>query len=179
MMIFRNKSLLFALAYSALVIAFKLLIVLGGYAITDFGFKWSQIITVFLIIPFIWLTVKSTRAQKGGYIGGKEALQKGLQMTMIAVVLISVYNYIEFGWKWKEIAQVYYNSDSYHHFLEKSQGIKPEQYPAIIDAQVKSFTMLSPFRYTTFKLIPYLFFGISTSFIFSVFMKRNPPFSLN
>lgn len=174
----KNKPFLFAVLYSLLVIAVKLIILLGGFAITNFGFKWSQFLTVLMIIPFIWLTIKSVRAQQGGYIGGKVALKKGLQMTVIAIAMISVYNYFEFD-AWKEIASQYYNSDLYHHFLENKKEIKPEQYAEIIKVQVESFRLISPFQYLTIKLIPCLIFGISSSFIFAMFMKRNPPFSLN
>lgn len=175
----KNPSLIYALLYSALVIGFKLVIILGGFALTNFGFNWAQIISVWLIIPFCWLTIRSARQQNGGYIGGKRALQASLKMCLMAIVIISVYNYIEFEWKWKDLAELYYRGDSYHHFLEKNKNIKPEEYPKIIDSMVAGFKETSPFKHITLKLIAYLFFGVSSSFIFAMFMKKNPPYSLN
>lgn len=175
----KSKPLVYALLYSALVITIKLVIILGGFALTNFGFNWMQIISVWLLIPFCWLVIRSARQQNGGYIGGKKALQTSLQMCVIAIAIISVYNYIEFEWKWKDLAELYYRGDAYHHFLEKNKNIKPEDYPKIIDSMVAGFKGMSPFKHITLKLIAYLFFGVSSSFIFAMFMKKNPPYLLN
>lgn len=175
----KKAPLVYALIYSALVIAFKLAIILGGFALTNFGFNWSHVISVWLIIPFCWLTIRSVRQQNGGYIGGKRALQASLQMCFIAIAIVSAYNYIEFEWKWKDLAGLYYHGDAYLHFLEKNKSIKPGDYPKIIDSMVASFREMSPFKHITVKLIAYLFFGVSSSFIFAMFMKKNPPYSMN
>ena len=156
------------------VIVFKLVIILGGFALTKFGFSWSQFVAVLIMLPFIPLSIKQARDARGGMIGGKRALQQGLKTAVIAIVLISVYHYIELEWKWKDIAYQYYHSEAFLNILKNNSNVKPQEYQAWIDEGVIQFSRTSPFRYVTLKMVPYLFFSVSTSFICAVFMKRTP-----
>lgn len=171
----KSTALVFGLICGLLVIVFKLIIVLGGFAITNFGFKWSQIISVLLVLPFIWLAIRQSRIQNGGFIGGKEALRTGLQTAILAILIISVYHYIELEWKWKDIAAVYYNSETFLNILKSHADVKQEQYAKIINDQIQNIQTLSPFKYVTFKMVPFLLFSVTTAFMCAVFMKKSPP----
>lgn len=168
---FKNRALQFAIAYSLLVIVYKVAVILSGQALNKFNFYFSNILSVLAIIPFIFLTVKYARQDKGGYIGGKEALKTGFLMAVISAILLSIYNYAEFEWVWRDLSIEYYHSNEYKAFLETTQKqIKPEDYPATINAAISE---LSAFRAITGKLATLMFFGIGTSFMCAVFLKRN------
>lgn len=51
----KNRALILGITYSVLVIIYKLIIVLGGYGLTKFGFLFSHIVSVVMIMPFILL----------------------------------------------------------------------------------------------------------------------------
>ncbi len=170
-----KRALVYGLAYCAVAIAFKLYILLGGYILTNFGFNFSHIVSVIFIIPFLFLAATQVRKKDlSGVMSGREAMRISLTVVAVAVVVMSIYNYVEFVWKYNEIATTYYNSDKYLEVLKKLQvqnpgKLKTEDFPAIISEQINGIT---PFRSTTFKLIPLLFFGFTGSFICSVFVKR-------
>jgi len=171
---FNKRSIQLGIAYSLLVILYKLTIILTGNALSRFGFYFSNIVGVLFIIPFIIYTIKLTRNDNGGYIGGKEALKAGFLMAVIAAVILSIYNYIEFEWVWRKLSAEYYNSNDFKIFLAKNKQIKPEEYPAKIDAAIKE---LSAFKAMTGKLSTILFISLGTSFMGAMVLKRNRPVS--
>lgn len=170
-----KRAFTVGLFYCAVAIAFKLFILLGGYTLTKFGFYYSNIVAVFLIIPFYWLAIKQVRDKDmGGVIAGKEAVRISLTVLAVAVVILSLYNYIEFNWRYKDIAIQYYNSSEYLDILKGMQAkypdkIKTENFPKIIDEQIGA---LSAFKASTGKIFPLLLIGLSGSFIMSALMKR-------
>lgn len=171
-----KKALLFGLLYTISVIVFKLIILLGGYTLTKFGFYYSNITAVLLMLPFFVVAVYLVREKDyGGIISGKEAMRVCMTILAVSIVLISVYNYIEFNWKFREIAVTYYNSNDYLELLKTQQSkypdkLKTEDFPKIISGQIAE---LSAFKSTTGKLLPMLFIGLSTAFITSVLLKKN------
>ena len=167
-----SKRVLYtALAYSILVIIYKLIILLGGYQLTKFGFYYSHIISVFAIIPFIVIAIKLVRDKDmGGFISGRVALAVGMNLAAISLVILSLYQYIEFEWKLKDLSVEYYNSAEYLEFLKSNKQVKPENYSKIIADNTAS---LSAFKSITAKLISFLFISLSSSFICAVFMKKN------
>lgn len=165
-----RQAILLGVLYSVIVIAFKLFILLGNYTFTKFGFFYSQLITLVLIIPFIWLTIKTVKTKNGGIISGKEAVRVALTMCIIAAALIGIYHVIEFEWKMKALSVQYYNSEQFLTYLKSIPKLKQEDYPKYITEAING---LSSFKALTAKLFSFLFFGISASFIFAVFMKRN------
>lgn len=171
---FKNRALQFAIAYALLVIVYKVAIILSGHALDKFNFYFSGIISVFAIVPFIFLTVKYTRQDQGGFIGGKEALKTGLFMAVIAALILSVYNYIEFEWIWRDLSVEYYHSHEFKLFLEKNKQIKPEEYPQKIEAAIHE---LSAFKAMTGKLAVLLFISLGTAFMCAVLMKKHRPVS--
>jgi len=168
---FKNKAVSLGIIYSVLVIIYKLIIILGGYALTKFGFFFSNIISVAAIIPFIFMAIYLTKKEKGGFIGGKQGMHIGLLLTIVAAVILSAYNYIEFEWKWKDLSVEYYNSAAYEDFLSKNAQIKPEEYPKIIESAIAE---LSPFKAITAKLFVLFFFGVSSSFMSAVLLRKRP-----
>src|ERR1043166_6725511 len=104
-----NKTgLYFGIVYTAVVIAFKLVILLGGYSISKFGWYYSNITGVFLIIPFYILAVKKVRDKdQAGVIAGREAMRIALTVFVVGAILVSLYNYFEFEYAGKAMAIEY------------------------------------------------------------------------
>jgi len=169
-----KKALLYGLVYAAIVIVFKVYILLSGNALTKFGYFYSNITAVFFILPFYFLLLKAVRKEESnGLLAGREAFRLCLSLLAVAVILISVYHYIEFSMYGQELAKTYYNSDNFLNFLKTQKNISADKYATIIEEQIKSAGE-SAFKATTGKLVSYLFIGISGAFIVSVFMKRGP-----
>jgi hypothetical protein len=170
-----KRALIFGLIYSIVVVIYKLIIIFSGQQLTTFGFYYSHIISVFAIIPFMIIAVKQVRdIDYGGVISGKEALKLGLTVFGVAVVILSLYTYIEFEWKLKEISVDYYNGPEYHEFLERQSAANPAKlnqsmYKGIIDENIAA---LSPMKAVTAKLFSFFLLSFSFSFIIAVFMKR-------
>jgi hypothetical protein len=170
-----KKALLYGVVYALVVITFKVYILFSGNALTKFGYFYSNITAVFLILPFYFLLLKGVRDKDyGGVIGGREAFRLNLSLLAIAVIFISIYHYIEFSVYGQDLAQTYYTSENFLSFLKTQKNISPDKYSSIIDEQIKS-AGTSAFKATTGKLVSYLFVGISGAFIVSVFMKRSEP----
>lgn len=167
-----KKGLYYGIAYSIFVIAFKLFILLGGYSLSHFGWYYSNVTGVFLIIPFYYLAIKSVRDKdQNGFIGGREAMRIALTVFATGAVLVSVYNYFEFQYSGKAMAIEYYNSQQFLDFLKSQSKIKPENYSKIIEEQVKN-SELSAFKATTGKLFSFMLIGISGAVIVSMSMRR-------
>jgi hypothetical protein len=166
-----KRPLYIGIAYSVMVIIYKLIILLGGYQFTKFGFFYSHILSVFFIIPFMAIAIKMVRDKdKGGRIGGKEALKVAMTVAAVAILILSVYHYFEFEFKLKELSVQYYNSSNYLDFLKSIPRVKPENYSKIIEENVAS---LSAFKAVTAKLFSFLFICLSSSFVCAVFMKKS------
>lgn len=169
-----RKGLYFGLAYSAAVIIFKLIILLGGYSLTRFGFFYSNVIGVFMIIPFYYLAIKLVRdKENGGIIAGKEAVRIALTIFVVAAILVSIYNYFEYEMAGKQLAIEYYNSQQFLDFLKTQPKIEPSRYPAIIAEQIQA-SEVSAFKATTGKLFSFMLLGLSSAFITSLIMKKSP-----
>lgn len=143
---------------------------------SKFGFYYAIITAVFLIIPFFFIAIYHAREKDfGGFIGGRDGMRIALTVLAVALIITSIYNYIEFLWQADEFVR-YYNSKEYLAILTAQQTqypdkIKPEDFPRIIQEQIDS---LSAFRATTGKIIPLLFIGLTGAFAASVIMKRSP-----
>lgn len=168
----RNRALIFGIAYSIVVIIYKLIIVLGGYGLTRFGFLFSHIVSVVAIVPFIFIAIKLTKNDLEGYISGRDAFKTGLRLLVISAIITSAYNFLEFEWKWKELSVVYYNSPAFLEILKSKPKFTAEEYPKIISEAING---LSSFKATTGKLFVLFFFGVTASFISAVFLKKTKP----
>ena len=167
-----KKALYYALIYCALVIAFKLFILFGGYSLTRYGFFYSHITTVFFILPFYVLAVRSVRDKDyNGTIGGREAMRITLTLFAVSAIVLSIYNYFEFEYSGRALAVEYYNGEQFLDFLKKHPQIKADQYDKIIHEQVSNAES-SSFKATTGKLFSMMLIGLSGAFITSAIMKR-------
>lgn len=170
-----KRALFYGLIYCIAAILFKLIIVLGDYTAGNFGFYYSHFVSVLLIIPFFFFAVYQVREKElNGFIRGREAFRISLTIIAVAAIIMTLYNYIEFNWKLKEVAVQYYNSNEFLEILKKQQAkypakMKTEDFPKIISEQLSD---LSAFKATTGKLIPLIFIGVSGAFICAVFMKK-------
>ena len=173
-----KKALLYGLLYCALVIALKLYIILSGNMFSKFGFYYSIITCVFLIVPFFFMAIYHVREKDlGGYIESKEGFRVALTVLAVGLIGTSIYNYIEFNWQADNFAS-YYDSSEFLNILKAQQIKQPDKikvgdFARIIDEQKKSVPA-SAFKATTGKLIPLLFIGLTGAFAASIIMKRSP-----
>jgi hypothetical protein len=166
-----KRTLLYGLAYCVCYILFKLYIIYGGYALTRFGFFYSHVIAVVLIIPFYYLAVKNQRDREmGGFIGGREAIRAALGVFAVGAVIASVYNYLEYEYSGKDLAIGYYNSEQFTDYLLK-KNVKPRDFDKIIAEQVAN-SKDAGFKATTGKLFSMLIIGVSGALIVGTLMRR-------
>ena len=169
-----KKALFYALGYCVLVILFRLAIILGGYSLTKFGYYYSTITGVFLIIPFYYLAIKDVRDRDyGGIIAGKEAMRIALTIFAISAIVTSVYNYLEFKYHGMALAEQYYNSEQFLEFLKTRTKTKPEDYQKVIAEQIRD-SKDAAFKATTGKLFSFMLIGLGGAFVTSLLMKRGP-----
>lgn len=169
-----KKALLYGLAYSVLVIAIKLIILFGGYSLSKFGYYYSTLTCVLLIIPFYFVALKNIRDKDyNGVISGRDAVRLAMTIFGISAVIISVYNYYEFEYSGKFLAIEYYNSQQFLDYLKAQTKIKAEDYSKIIAEQIKN-SEASAFKATTGKLFSSMLIGLSSAVIVGSIMKRNP-----
>lgn len=167
-----RKALYYGIAYSIIVIAFKLFILLGGYSLSTFGYFYSGITSVLMIIPFYYLAIKSVRDKDyDGIIGGKEAVRICFTIFAIGALIISTYNYFEFEYSGKAMAIDYYNSEQFLTFLKSKPQIKAEDYQKIIAEQIQT-SEVSAFKATTGKLFSFMLIGAISAFITSAVMRK-------
>lgn len=165
-----KRALYLGISYSILVIIYKLIILLGGYQLTKFGFYYSHFLSVAFILPFMIIAIKLSRDNdNGGVISGKDAVKVGLGVFGISVIILSAYTYIEFEWKLREISVQYYNSAEYLEFLKKQTKITPAMYPKIIEENTAA---LSAMKAVTAKLFSFFLLSFAFAFITAVFMKK-------
>ena len=171
-----KRALINGCIYCLLFIIYKLIILLGGYTLSKFGFYYSNIVGMIFIWPFYVVAVKQVRDKDyGGIISGKDAVRLCLTVFATALVITSLYNYFEFNIAYKEIATRYYHSQEYLDILKAQQlnhpdKIKTENFPLIVEEQIRD---LSAFKATTGKLIPFMFVGLGGAFVTSMLMKRS------
>ena len=168
----KPRPLLFALVYCVLVIAFKLFVFNSGMQMTKLG-MYSHILSLLLMSPFILLLVFLARKQLGGEIAGKVALIQGLTFVLIASVVLSIFNYVFFEQALGSYIANYIQTEGPKSILNEAAKNGKTVTPAEVDKMVKGgIEDLSAFKDTTSKLFSMLVFGIFSSFVVSIFLKR-------
>ena len=121
----------------------------------------------------VFLLIFLVRRERGGQISGKDALKEGLSFILVAVIIFAVFNYIFYE---KELHDYFVNFKQTKGpgiILEQAQkeGKKftSDQITKMINDEIND---LSAFKDTTYKLFSMLMFGIFSSFIASIFLKR-------
>lgn len=169
-----RKALLYALVYCFLLVSFRLYILLGGYALTTFGFYYSTITGVILIVPFYILAIKDVRDNENqGLISGREAMRIALTVFAVGAIVSSVYNYVEYKYTGPQMAEQHYRSEQFLDHLKKQPQVKSEDYQTIIETQILD-AKGAAFKATTGKLFSLMLIGLSAAFITSALMKRAP-----
>ena len=169
----KQKPFLFALVYCVFVIVFKLFVFYSGLQMTKVG-MYSHILSLLLMTPFILLLVFIVRKERGGEIAGKMALREGLIFMAVAAVILSVFNYIFFQQELGSYIINYIQTKGPASILEEAKKNGKTVSPVEIDKMIKGgIEDLSAFKDTTSKLFSILVYGIFSSFIASIFLKRN------
>lgn len=159
------------------MIIYKLIIILSGQQLTNFGFYYSHFISVLMIVPFMIIAIKYARdVESGGFISGRDAMKVGLTIFGVSVIILSCYHYIEFVWKLEELSIQYYNSPAYHEYLDRMAKanpkiLNPSMFQHVIDENIAA---LSPMKAVTAKLFSFFLLSFAFVFIITVFMKRRP-----
>jgi hypothetical protein len=170
-----KKALLVGVAYCVTTIIFKLIVLFGGYSFTKFGFYYAQIISVLMLIPFFILAIYLVREKDfGGVISGRDAVRMALTVLAVGIVVISIYNYIEFSMATEQWIS-YYKSEAFMDVLKNMHEkmpakVKTEDFQKIINEQISS---LSAGKATTGKLFPMILIGLGSAFACGFIMKRS------
>jgi len=169
-----KRAIYFALAYSIFVIIFKLIIIFGGFGLTNFGFKYSHIISVFLIIPFIAAAIFMEREKTmGGFIRGREGLKIGVTVVMISSIILALYGYFEFEYYLRDLSKEYYSSPEFYQkyldFYKANPKAKQETFEKVVELNVSG---LDTFRFITVRLISFVLIGFACAFLCAVFLKK-------
>ena len=169
----KQKSFLIAVLYSLLIIAFKLYVFYAGMQMSKLGI-YSHILSLLLMTPFIFVIVFLERKAKGGQIDGKMAMQQGLIFVSVSAIILSVFNYIFFQQELSAYIANYIQVEGPKNILEEAVKKGKTVTTAEVDKMIKDgIADLSAFRDTTSKLFSIFIFGLFSSFIVSVFLKRN------
>ena len=170
----KRKPILFALIYSLLVIAFKLFVFYNGLQMTKLG-MYSHILSLILMTPFVFLLVFLLRKEIGGEISGKLALKECLIFVSVAAVLLSVFNYVFFEKELNDYIISYIQTEGPKSIQEQAIKVGKPVTTIEIDKMInEEIANLSAFKDTTSKLFSIIMFGIFSSFVTSIFLKRNP-----
>jgi hypothetical protein len=169
----KKKPFLFALVYCVFVIAFKLFVFYNGLQMTKVG-MYSHILSLLLMTPFILLLGYLVRKEHGGEISAKVILRQGLVFMAVSALVLSVFNYIFFQQELGAYIANYIQTKGPASILEEAKKNGKTVSSADIDKMIKGgIEDLSPFKDTTSKLFSILVYGIFSSFIASIFLKRN------
>jgi hypothetical protein len=168
-----RRTFIYGLVYCAFYILFKLYLIVGGYALSRFGFYYSHAVASLMILLFYSLAIKDARDREHeGFIRGRDAVRIAFGIFAVAVVVTGVYNYLEYELSGKALAIEYYNSPQFTAYLEQRK-VKAEEYSRIIEQQIRN-AGTSGFKATTGKLFSFLIIGVSGAFIVAMLMKRPP-----
>lgn len=169
----KTKPVAFALIYSLLVIVFKLYVFYSGLQMTKLG-MYSHILSLLVMLPFIFLLIFLLRKEKGGDLSGKDAVKYALIFVSISAIVLSVFNYIFFQQELGTYIANYIQTQGPKSILEEAAKKGQKISTADVDKMIKGgIEELSAFKDTTSKLFSIIVFGIFSSFVSSIFIKRN------
>ncbi|MFL5751945.1 MAG: DUF4199 domain-containing protein, partial [Bacteroidia bacterium] len=144
----------------------------SGNQVSSIG-MYSHLLSLLLLTPFCFILIKLTRDNQGGIIGGKEALRVALRFVFVSAIFLSVFNYIFFEAAMGEFMVNYIRSIGPGKMKEDMLKAKKAITDAEIQKQIElAVSQLSAFKDTTFKLLSIIAFGLFSSFISAVFLRR-------
>lgn len=169
----KKKPAQFAFIYSILVIAFKLFVFYSGLQMTKLG-MYSHILSLLIMLPFVFVLIFLLRKEIGGEISGKLALKEALVFVSLAAIILSVFNFVFFENELNDYIVNYIQTEGPKSIQEQAKKIGKPVTTAEIDKMINGeITNLSAFKDTTSKLFSIIAFGIFSSFVTSIFLKKS------
>lgn len=169
----KTKPVAFALIYSLLVIAFKLFVFHAGLQMTKLG-TYSHILSLLAMTPFVFVLVFLLRKERGGEVSGKVALKHALIFVSMSAVILSVFNYVFFERELSTYIVQYIQTEVPKSIQEQAQKTGKPVSAAAMDKMInENIQNLSAFKDTTSKLFGIIIYGIFSSFVVSIFLRRN------
>ncbi len=168
----RSGSVYTALIYSLLTIASICFVFYTGRSQWLFN---VHLISWLAVFPFTFFIVWYHRNHYNqGFISGKEAMQAGLKFILLVILILCVFQVIFFQTDFKDFKINFIKSQGPLKLKEAIQQgqIKASEsdIPKIIEQDIAQVTIFAEITAILFKYIAY---GLFSSFISAVFLKRN------
>lgn len=166
----KKIPVLLACLYSLLFIAAVCFVFYGGQTkyITH-----VYLIGLMLMLPFIFAAIYFQRERSyNGLISGREAVREGLIFTVTATVILIVFQAVFYQISFHDF-KVNFIREAGMVSLKQDLSLgkfKEADIPAIIEKHVEGVTLFKEITAVIFKT---LFYGIFSSFISSLILKRN------
>ena len=173
----KSKSLITAVVLSASIIAFKLFLFYGNHLQSSVLGKWSDLISLALIVLSIPISVYWTKRQNDSIMSeGKEIVKIGAVTMLWSALFLSIFNFLFFKYELKDYMIEYLNQADLLKKFAEEQGRNKKITLDIIkkahETELKHLKEMSPFSYVNFKLMPHIFLGLMSSFIFGALLRR-------
>ncbi|MCD6065180.1 MAG: hypothetical protein K0S33_6 [Bacteroidetes bacterium] len=167
----KSRIFLIAIVYCVLSISTKLILFYGSYYNSPMG-RLGPFILLGMILPFVVFIVYLKRKENGGVIGGKEAVRQGLIFVSIIAVVMTAFDYIFYVAEMKDFYTQFFTNTDYHELLKEK--LKHEKNASMLDVVRQQMLYEQGFKYFSLSraLFPIFAFGLFSSFISGVFMKR-------
>ena len=174
---FSSKSFITAVLVSAVIISFKLFLFYGNQIQTSSLGKWSDLISLGLIIISIPVSVYWKKRSNESLLNeGKEIVKTGAITMLWSALFLSVFNFIFFNLELKDFMLEYLSqADLQKKFLEekmRNPKITLEIIKQAHQTELNHLKEMSAFSYVNFKLMPHIFLGLISSFIFGALLRR-------
>lgn len=167
-----QKPFLVALLYSVLFIATVCFVFYGGYPkyITH-----AYLLGLICMLPFAFLTIFWQRQTVyGGTISGKNAVKEGLKFVLVTTLLLIVFQSVFFEASFKNFKINYMQTVGPQVLKDQIAAGKIKlteaEIPKVIALDVADVTLFKEITSVVFKNI---FYGVFSSFIAAIFLKRS------
>jgi hypothetical protein len=167
-----NKRLIF---FSLLYVLFTT----SSICISFYGGYIKQLnlvyfLTLLSFFPFVFIYLLQIRNKEyGGTISGKDAMKQALKMVMLSTLLLTIFQVVFFELDFKEYKINHIKSigpDILKKEITKGQlKAKVEDIPKILENDIKQVSLFAEVTATLFKTI---FYGLFSSFISAIILKR-------
>ena len=139
--------------------------------------KWSDLISLGLIILSIPASVYWRKKENEAILtDGKEIVKIGAITMLWSALFLSIFNYLFFQLELKDYMIEYLNqADLQKKFLEeklRNKTITIEIIKKAHQTELNHLKEMSAFSYVNFKLMPHIFLGLLSSFIFGALLRR-------
>lgn len=167
-----NKVVLLAVVYCILSISSKL-ILFYSHLYDSFAGRLIPLAMLGLLLPFSLLLSYLKRKENNGIISGKEVVKYSLTMVTIIAVVMAVFDFAFFQLELKSYAAEIFKNTDYKLLL--AEKLKHDPKANMLDIVRQQMAYENSFK--TFSVsravFPIFAFGLFSSFISGVFMKRS------